>query len=575
MINQAVNSVDKKIFAPFQPNGVNYAIAKPFTETQIQENKQEENKKESSLGRKIAKFSLLGGFGLLILLGGISKKGRDKVDRMYNHLRTKINMMNEGKQDTLFKKIYVKTLKTGIELIRRSKAVFNMAPLKDVAVKKALSKVSWLDKAGQKITNFFEKVSVKTSRKAYEKSQGKIGSMLALMDDIDAKIANKLSPEEKQELIDNKSTIKKAFETFDVQEQNKRLKAIKKDFYGIDEEGNKLKRKSLAHRVWEQTWGHINNFSFNKNNKSKMYETFIPEWLVREEKAKLNLERQEAKIQISNDLRDNHKHIKKIVENLYLYDNTNSSAIKDVIKVLNNRIARYENAVADKKMRKDILINKAIKKDLQDLRNLVSENKCIDKEITNELDGLIQTVEENRKGAVQRSLDIYRKHLDIKEYKQVKNKMYKSVNSLNHSIKLEDELFDKIRDLSIGSAPKDTLAVIGSAGIVAWGLSKADSKDEKISVALKYGIPTIGAVATALYCTVGLVSGGGALLIGLASGVAISKVGVFVDSIRKKYKEKELTLDKVQIPDSIVPTKYAHKLAHNKSSLEPTNKSGS
>ena len=66
-------------------------------------------------------------------------------------------------------------------------------------------------------------------------------------------------------------------------------------------------------------------------------------------------------------------------------------------------------------------------------------------------------------------------------------------------------------------------------------MNKAETTDDKYSVSLKYGIPAIGAIATSLYCTARLVSGGKAMLLGLLSGWVMNKAGVVVDDARKKY----------------------------------------
>ena len=89
--------------------------------------------------------------------------------------------------------------------------------------------------------------------------------------------------------------------------------------------------------------------------------------------------------------------------------------------------------------------------------------------------------------------------------------------------------------MRLGSAPTDVLSIVGTVGAVGYYVNKADGKDEKISASLKYGIPAIGAIATSLYCTARLISGGKAMFFGLISGWAINKVGEAVDNVRKKY----------------------------------------
>ena len=140
-------------------------------------------------------------------------------------------------------------------------------------------------------------------------------------------------------------------------------------------------------------------------------------------------------------------------------------------------------------------------------------------------------------------LNIYKDALPEKEFLKIQKQTKASMNSLDKSINIEtDKLFDKLRDLEIGSAPTDILSVVTALGVIGWGLNKADNKDERTSVALKYGIPAMGAILTSLYCTVGLISGGTSLIFGLVSGAVISKAGEVIDKSRKDYKEKPITL---------------------------------
>ena len=89
--------------------------------------------------------------------------------------------------------------------------------------------------------------------------------------------------------------------------------------------------------------------------------------------------------------------------------------------------------------------------------------------------------------------------------------------------------------MRLGSAPTDVLSIVGTVGAVGYYLNKADGKDEKISASLKYGIPAIGAIATSLYSTARLISGGKSMAFGIVSGMIISKIGEAVDNLRKKY----------------------------------------
>ena len=66
-------------------------------------------------------------------------------------------------------------------------------------------------------------------------------------------------------------------------------------------------------------------------------------------------------------------------------------------------------------------------------------------------------------------------------------------------------------------------------------MGKSKDKDERISASLKYGIPAVGAIATSLYSTAKLVSGGKSLALGLISGWVMNIIGNYVDKTRKNY----------------------------------------
>jgi len=138
---------------------------------------------------------------------------------------------------------------------------------------------------------------------------------------------------------------------------------------------------------------------------------------------------------------------------------------------------------------------------------------------------------------LEKMLEGYKNVLSDSEYKSLKSKADKALKSLDNSISKETVSYvDKARDLKLGSAPTDVLSILFSMGAVGWYLNKSDNKDEKISAALKYGIPAVGAVATSLLCTAKLISGGKSLAIALASGWVINKLGVMADDARKQYK---------------------------------------
>ena len=413
-------------FAPFiNKDGVNFAIIKPLTKKQEQEKKEEKEKRSNALGYSIALASVLTGFGVLALVGGLPKGARLKVDKLFKYLDVKVSKLKENKHMTNFQKFNVEALEKLKALTGQTKGIFNVGSIKDVTLRASINKVPVLRRFGDYVTKLFETISVKTSKNSYSKTILRLDDSCAIF----SNAASKLSGEKFAQVDKHIQNIQKtSSDVFTAKPRLQRLNEVKSNLKGLHEK--------VRDRIFK-----VKEFVTDKET----YTTFIPEELASESKMKL------------------------------------------------------QNTVYP------------------------SRDKIISE--------------------VDKILKIYKEALPEKEFLKIQKHANKAIKSLNKSVNIEtDKLFDKLRDLEIGSAPTEVLSVLTSAGIIGWGLTKADNKDERISVTLKYGIPALGAVATSLYCTVGLVSGGAALVFGLLSGLGINKIGEAVDKSRKKYNEGSLAL---------------------------------
>ena len=136
-------------------------------------------------------------------------------------------------------------------------------------------------------------------------------------------------------------------------------------------------------------------------------------------------------------------------------------------------------------------------------------------------------------------LDIYKKLLPEKEFQKLQKEVRESVKSLDTSIRIESvEYFDKLRDLTLGSAPTDILTFLVGFGSLGIGLASTDDRDTQASVALKYGIPAIGGMLTSMVVTSMLVSGLKSHFVGLISGLILNKAGTITDKYRKEYNAR-------------------------------------
>lgn len=184
---------------------------------------------------------------------------------------------------------------------------------------------------------------------------------------------------------------------------------------------------------------------------------------------------------------------------------------------------------------------------VRELSTSIKENKngLITKEIgekmTAELANMTKTLTDYKQGKIQDILEIYKNLLPEKEYKVVEKYYTQGVKSLDKSIKIETEDFvNKLRDLAMGSAPTDMLSMISSIGALGYYLAKADDKDQRTSIALKYGIPALAAVGVPLYCNAKLFSGTKGLAIASVATFIVNRIGTYADNKVKKHKAAKL-----------------------------------
>lgn len=522
MINQLSSfNVDKNVFAPLQSNGTSYAITKPFTDKQKKEKKKEiekqKEKRSNKLGYAMASLALVAGFGVFITTQLLSKKSGSNITKFRKFLIEKVATLGKNKHASSTQKIKMSFLDHSHSILAKSHSVFNIASVKDIAFRLSLKRIPVLREFSEGVTNWFEKISIGTSKSAYSGTLLKFDSLYGEFARVNAKL-----PE--HELKNIKPRIEKiksnCAEICSTESRNERL-------VQVDEDLNELDEKLLKELK------HPKDFM-----KKVINGQFLAEELATD--AKINLQNLVTKPKeiISLNIKDNYKSTKKILDSIDTSihpSDPKDSNLRALMKEARANLETYKNN------------NKFYEKS-QIIESLNNLNKVLllerDPKIAKGVAEKIDMLAKNKIGEIQEIMEIYKNNLPEKDYKKIEHKVNKALKLLDFSVDLEtDKLFDKIRDLKIGSAPHDVLAFVTSLGIVGWYLGKADNNDERMSVALKYGIPVVGAVAITTMCAVGLIASGPSLLIGIASGAAINKLGEWVDKMRKKYKNKPLTLE--------------------------------
>ena len=537
MINQNyTNYVNKNAFAPVQSNSGNtFVISKPITQEQKDQLEEEKTKHSHALGYSIATTALVVGFGLFAFAKGMPKNWRTKIDKMFTSIEEKLHKFDSSKPKTIKESLYIAYLKGVRKFTQLSKAIYNTSPVKDAYTKKYIDKVPFLKKVSNSITNWFERVSVKTTQRAYRHTSKKMERMYVAFDE-----ANSMLPKEAaQKINQNVEMMQRTWrQGFSEVPQNKRLGSMKQDMDGID--------IAVQERICN------NFFGFIKDPKTR--KSFISEELAANAKLKTNNDLESYRKIISNGIEDNYTATNKLLGHIDSVVDLDDKVALKLIKDIKSTLQQYRKQAELGAEAKKVLLDGNISSNLESLESHLAKSGKYDKELISQISENISelklVLDSNQRGLIQDSLSIYKEFLPENEYLKLKKVAYSAKNSLNKSVDLEgDKLFDKIRDLKIGSAPQDVLGVISSLGVVGYWLTKSDNNDERISVSLKYGIPTVGAIATTLYCTVGLVSAGPSLIIGLLSGAIINKLGIMADNGLKKYQGKKVNENEKSIAE--------------------------
>ncbi len=526
MINQvlSVNTAQTRAFSNFSQPKNGYYINAPFNE----EEKKENNHK---LGKTIAISALVVGFGTLAVLSGGLNKGTAKLLN-----RWKLKLEQKMAKGSRFKNFYRFTAGKIDTFLAKTESINNFTTLKDVAFQRLMwgkdGSRSFTRKIHEGVTKFFDRISRKTVNSSYSNTYDKFAGLTEYFASVNEKILSRRGNDPKYaNIIENINRRIATVNTnldkgFGINARNERLKEIQKASDGLFE------------FFWDASLSDVRNFK-SKN----MWQSFIAEdYLI---PAKLQLGNRAGLLRqtITHDINDNYKATIKALDNIQKFVNPSDMSTNDILNSLRNNLNKYkklsgkEEIVQRNELNKEIITNlRKLGDNFTEMSSKYNYNSDAAKAISKYVSEVENIISKSSKGELQEILTLYKGILPRSEYLKLKAKVNSAIKSLDKSIDIETiQYFDKARDLKLGSAPTDVLSILGAVGAVGYYLNKAESKDDKYSVSLRYGIPAIGAIATSLYCTARLVSGGKAMLFGLLSGWAMNKAGVVVDDARKKY----------------------------------------
>jgi len=535
MISSVNNIYNKNVYRDFTKNrDADFIATKPAVPVEPPE-EPKKRRRGKSLAAWIGSSALIAGAGLLVLSRGLPKNTTKYLENIKDFLEKKIEKASFRDSDRL-SEFYVYSLRKVNSFIKKSQSINNLTSIKDILFKKIMDGTSFTSKIHRNISMFFERVSRRTVKASYKTTGSKFKKMFTAFEKLDARIL-KTNPDE---IITINGVAKTKKEWLDIARAHRaNIEGAVIDFISEPKQNYRYRQiKKVTSKLYDQFWDASFKDFWSKNNRfrrKEMWQTFIPEEQISSGKSSLAGQVAAVRNKItyagSDKINLIEEHLKKMEELILPSDKEGLALVKKLKWFLKNPDGIAEHSeVFKRELAK--LTDRPLQEGLD--KSIIAHQQTLRNTYVKSITDLIDS---KNCGELQEMLSIYEKIAPY-ELSVIKPQVTKAIKSFDRSLKTETvDFFDKVRDLELGSAPTDLISPITSAGLIAYGLAKADNADERKSVILKVGIPIIGGLGVSVLCTTRLIAGGKAMLFGAGSGLLLNQIGVIVDKLRKKHSK--------------------------------------
>lgn len=494
------------------------------------------------LGMSIAGATVLTAAVLFLLLKGGPKGLSKNFQRLRDYLDRKVQKLklnNVGHENLI--KSYTFIIKSLDKAQQKFEAVNNFATVKDVSFKFLMSTTAIGAKIHNSITRMFEKIGRQAVINSYSRTAGSVAEAKAIR----LNLGRNLLSKDSYKIIEiNGVRQTKAQWVSQLDKMNDDLVGAYDTYFGR----NVLTSRYL--RIKKALSGLNDKFDSLKAFWSKdLVNSFMAENVISKEKLALQNNVRGFRKEISYSIVD----LAKVLDEKII-KMSRAISYKDVDKIDKLRAVRHDIKTLVKTINTKgvndtsaLQLKAKVIEGIDSLKNSVSDsvkNKTMDEKVANDLlDGILDlknSFVNYKQGKVEDMLDIYKKLLSDEDYKNLEKSYKNSVKSLDKSINIETEEFvSKVRDLALGGAPTDILTILGSLATLGYNLGKSEDNEQRVSISLKYGIPTIAGIGVSLYCNAKLYAGTKSLLVGGISTIILNKIGVWADDLLKTFRQKK------------------------------------
>ena len=505
----------------------------------------------NAIGVSIAGATLLvAGAIFIILKGGFGlNKHLDKLKKYFETRSQKLKLETESRPKMLAANEWIIR---AIDYVKaRSEVANNFTTLKDYTLKRFMcrNKENSLGaKIHNGITDFFEKIGKRTVKNSYSDTKKVLKDTLRSTDKIHGEIL-RATERGLIEINGQKQTKSQWIETL-LKKNNELLRSYNKNFSATKIE-ERYKDLKLAASNLEK--------DFDKNGylwflTPDILKDFIADAKMLNSKTQIqhNVEnfKKDISYSISDYAKDVEQRIIKMTKLVKFNDAPKIKLLREIRRGYKDFVKNFGKPSQDE-------IQKNIQKNIEKLRQEILSSGNTDTKISKELLENLKELSDNqnfKKGLVEEILDIYKALLPKSKYQKLESLYTQSVKSLDDSIKIETEDFiNKLRDLTLGSAPTDIITLLSGFATLGYFLLKSDNNQERTGVALKYGIPALTFIGTSLYFNARLYAGTKAMFYGGIATWVIGKIGELANDIyvHELKKSGKYIAPQPQVPEEV------------------------
>ena len=149
-------------------------------------------------------------------------------------------------------------------------------------------------------------------------------------------------------------------------------------------------------------------------------------------------------------------------------------------------------------------------------------------------------ISDYKSGKIQDILLISKKLLPAKDFSKLEKAYSGNIVALDRSIRLETEdYFNKLRDLTLGSAPTDILSVLAGLFTLVYYLVQSEKGKERNEIVLKYGLPALTGLSAMVYGNAKLLAGTKSLALSLITMFITNRLGESANILLQRYYQKQ------------------------------------